>query len=138
MAPISQLVVELMSHRLVFPATLLVPVQTIPGPVLVITAYSVELATLFEMNPAAPWGSIRLVQFPEPAMAPVYLMSAIVPRLAMGRLMLFVPLRVKVPQFTSATAGLLARVGATAKVPPGTPDAPLKVNLPRLAVALPT
>ena len=137
MAPSSQLVVELMSHRLVFPAALFVPVQTIPGPALVITAYTVELAKLFEMYPVAPWGKERFVQYPEPALL-VYLMSAIVPTLAMGRLMVFVPFRVKVPQFTSRTAGLLATVGNSPKVAPGKVAAPLSVKLLRLAVALPT
>src|SRR5580692_8798924 len=110
----TQLVVVPMSHKLALPAIVLVPVQKIPGPVLVITAYNVEPTTLFEMNPTAPCGRARLVQFPVPAMAPLYFISAIVPTLSRGTLMVFVPLSVKVLQLTSGTAGLLANAGARA------------------------
>src|SRR5215475_14870104 len=107
----SQLVVTPMFQ--VFNAVAFVPVQTRPGPVLVMTAYSVELAALLETKPVAPWGKIKFVMFPEPAMAPVYLMSGIVPRLTAPRLMLFVPLSVNVPQLTNGEAVL---VGTSATI----------------------
>src|ERR1043165_9730168 len=105
----------------VFNAVAFVPVQTMPGPVLVMTAYSVELATLLEPKPVAPCGRMRFVMLPEPARAPVYLMTGIVPRLTAARLMLLVPLSVNVPQLTSGDAVF---VGTNPSVAPGTVAVP--------------
>src|SRR3569833_2353043 len=110
----------------VFSAVVFVPVHTRPGPELVTTTYRMESGTSFERKPVAPCGRLRLVMLPEPAIAPVYLMTAKAPTLTAARLMVFVPFKVSVPQLTIGTAGLFAVVGVSAITAPKTEAPPMK------------
>src|ERR1051325_9453183 len=118
----------------VFSAVAFGPVQTRPRPVLVMTEYKVDWPTLLETKPVAPCGRMRFVMLPDPARAPVYLMTGIVPRLTAARLMLLVPLSVNVPQLTS---GDVVFVGTSASVAPGKVAVPVKIMLLKLAVVVP-
>src|SRR5437764_9950465 len=71
-------------------------------------------------------------------MAPVYLRTASGPTLTAARLMVLVPVTVRVPQFTIGTRGLLAVVGVNARVAPKPEAAPFIVRLPMVSVPLPT
>src|SRR5579885_1420254 len=127
-----------MSHT--FGAALLVPLQTSPGPVLVITALTVVYvpSKWVVMLPTTPCGNERLVNVPEPAIAPVARIKARVPTLtAPTRAMVLLPFSVRVPQLTNGAEGLLAAVTARARVAPGTVPPPFSVKFPRLSVPLP-
>src|ERR1017187_7079877 len=98
-----------MSHKLVDAVVMvLVPLQTNPGPVLVISAYTVELAVLLEREPTNPCGNMRLtLVIPEPPRGLTYWTSGFAPALSPPeRLMVFVPMNVRVPLFTKGTVGL--------------------------------
>src|SRR5262249_24526979 len=128
-----------MSHTFVSAGLLFVPVQKIPGPVLVTTTSKVEFATSLEINPLAPCGRIRFVIVPEPPIAPTYLMSAVVPTLiAPATLMVFVPFNLKVPQWRNGPLELLAGLIPKPIVAPSPVAPPKVVRLLIVEVALPS